>query len=115
MNAGTLDERIEFWTTEIAENELGEDQPEEIMLKRVWAKVEPRTGSLLTGRPADTMLSKTTHSITVRNEILTDITTGCWIIWKDAIGACHKLTIDYILPPVRTSRYTTIYAQEKIQ
>lgn len=113
MNAGQLDEKIEFWNMEITENELCEDQPEETLLRKAWAKVEPRTGSLLSGRPADTMLSKTTHAITVRNETLKDVTVDCWIIWKDILGNTHKLSIDYILPPVRTSQFTMIYAREE--
>lgn len=112
MNAGQLDERIEFWHFKVTKNKLGEDQPEEAVLKKAWAKVEPRTGSLLTGRPADTMLSKTTHTVTVRREALSGITPGCWIIWTDLMGTKHRLDIDYILPPVRTSQFTTIYAQE---
>lgn len=114
MNAGQLDERIEIKAKKIVENELGEEQPEEITLKKIWAKIEPRTGSLLTGRPADTLLSKTTHVITVRSEVLSEVTIDCWIVWNDAIGKSHKLSIDYILPPIRTSPYTTIYAREEV-
>ncbi|MCI5533834.1 MAG: head-tail adaptor protein [Firmicutes bacterium] len=114
MNAGQLDERIEIKAKKIVENELGEEQPEEITLKKIWARIEPRTGSLLTGRPADTLLSKTTHAITVRSEVLSEVTIDCWIVWNDAIGKSHKLSIDYILPPVRTSPFTTIYAREEV-
>ena len=114
MNAGQLDERIEIKAKKIVENELGEEQPEEITLKKIWARIEPRTGSLLTGRPADTLLSKTTHAITVRSEVLSEVTIDCWIVWNDAIGKSHKLSIDYILPPVRRSPFTTIYAREEV-
>lgn len=114
MNAGQLDERVEFWHYNIVKNRIGEDQPEEALLKTVWARVEPRTGSLLTGRPADTMLSKTTHAVTIRAEEVKNITNGCWIAWTDVIGTKHRLDIDYILPPVRTNPYTTIYAQEVV-
>ena len=103
MNAGQLDERIEFWNFKVTKNKLGEDQPEEAVLKKAWAKVEPRTGS---------MLSKTTHTVKVRREVLSGITPGCWILWTDLMGTKHRLDIDYILPPVRTSQFTTIYAQE---
>lgn len=112
MNAGQLDERIEFWKFETTKNELGEDQPQAVSVKKAWAKVEPRTGSLLTGRPADTMLSKTTHVVTVRSETLMGVTYGCWINWTDMTGNVHRLDIDYILPPVRTNRFATIYVQE---
>ena len=114
MNAGQLDERIEFWYFKVTKNELGEDQLEEVVLKKVGAKVEPRTGSLLTGWPADTMLSKTTHTVTVRRDVVSGITPGCWILWTDILGVKHRLDIDYILPPVRTNQFTTIYAREVV-
>lgn len=115
MNAGQLDERVEFWKFDTEENKLGQDQPVERLVKKAWAKVEPKTGSLLTGRPADTILSKTTHTVTVRGETTVGITPGCWILWTDCFGTKHRLDINYILPPVRTERFTTIYAQEVIR
>lgn len=41
MNAGQLDERIEIKAKKIVKNELGEEQPEEITLKKIWARIEP--------------------------------------------------------------------------
>ena len=38
MNAGQLDERIEIKAKKIVENELGEEQPEEITLKKNLGK-----------------------------------------------------------------------------
>ena len=76
--------------------------------------MQPRTGSLVSGRPADTMLSKTTHVITIRAEAVKDITVDCYITWKDAAGISHRFDIDYILPPVRTKPTTSIYVQEVI-
>ena len=38
MNAGQLDERIEIKAKKIVENELGEEQPEEITLKKSGQK-----------------------------------------------------------------------------
>lgn len=32
----------------------------------VWCGVTPQTGSLLSGRPAETQLSRTTHKVTIR-------------------------------------------------
>lgn len=114
MNIGKLDQRIAIYQNEVIVNDLNEDQPAPALLKRVWANVQPRTGSLMSGRPADTMLSKTTHVVTVRSEVLKNITTDCYILWTDANGQRHRFDIDYILPPVRLQPTSTIYVQEVI-
>lgn len=114
MNIGELDTKIDIYHMTIKTNSLNEDQPVETPLKRIWAKVETRTGSLINGRPADTMLSKTTHVITVRVDSLKDVTESCYILWVDAIGNSHRFDIDYILPPIRRNPLTSIYVQEVV-
>lgn len=114
MNIGQLSHKIKIYQNEITTNGLNEDQPTPVLLKRVWANVQPRTGSLMTGRPAETMLSKTTHVITVRSEVLKDITLDCYILWTDANGQQHRFDIDYILPPARLQPLSSIYVQEVI-
>ena len=114
MNCGELKTRVTVIRHAEIENELGELEPKEETLKTIWAKVEPRTGSLMTGRPADTQLSKTTHAIIVRNTAVRDVDYDCELLFKDAIGIEHKLKIDYILPPSTKARFTTIYGQEVI-
>ncbi len=114
MDPGILNNRIEIYKNEIITNSLNEDQPAPVLLKRIWANVQPRTGSLMTGRPADTMLSKTTHVVTARSEALKDITLDCYILWTDANGQPHRFDIDYILPPVRLQPLSSIYVQEVI-
>ena len=114
MNIGELDTKIDIYHMTTETNSLNEDQPKEALLKRIWAKVEPRTGSLINGRPADTMLSKTTHVITVRVDGLIDITVDCYIIWVDRNDVSHRFDIDYILPPVRRQPFASIYCQEVI-
>lgn len=114
MNIGKLDSRIDIYKMKEEDNELNENQPVPVHLKSVWANVETRTGSLVTGRPVGTMLSKTTHAITVRSESVKDITTDCFIMWTDANRIAHRFDIDYIIPPVRTKPTTSIYVQEVI-
>ena len=114
MNPGDLDARIRVYKLEKSKDELGKQHPKETLLKTIWAKVEPRTGSLLTGRPAGTMLSKTTHAITVRAVQVQDITVDCRIRWTDAAGNDHRFDINYIMPPARGNSTTTIYAEEKV-
>lgn len=114
MNIGQLDSRIKVYQDTLITSELNEEQPKPTLLKTIWANVQPRTGSLMTGRPADTMLSKTTHTITVRAETIADIETDCYFMWEDRNKRVHRFEIDYILPPNRTSVYATIYVQEVI-
>ncbi len=114
MNIGELDERIKIYGNAKSKNKLGETEIKPMLIKTVWAKVVSKTGSLLTGRPADTMLSKTTHAVTVRVKSIEGVTYENWIEWTDITGIKHRFDIDYIMPAVRTSPTTTIYVQEVI-
>ena len=58
----------------------------------VWCGVTPQTGSLLTGRPAETVLSRTTHKVTIRYR--PGITADMWL----EIGG-EPYDILYILDP----------------
>lgn len=112
MNVGELDCRIKVYKEGTVTNSMGEEAPAQILLKEIWAKVEPRTGSLLTGRPAGTMLSKTTHVISVRVPALKDVTESCHIIHIDTNGMQHHFDIDYIPPVGRRQQFASIYVQE---
>ena len=114
VNIGKLDEKIKIYKEQMMLSELNESQPEKVLHKELWAQIEPRTGSLLSGRPAETFLSKTTHVLHVRAEAVKDISYDMWIEWADYLGITHKLYIDYILPPVRDKQLTTIYAHEEL-
>lgn len=72
-------------------DELGQDATEEQTIGFFWANIESRTGSLLKGRTADTVLSETTHIVKLRYTEL--ITEECWIEY----GGFH-FEIDYISP-----------------
>ena len=111
-----LKQRIKICRTDKAvDSTLGTDEPSaDILLKTVWADIKPRTGSLLSGREAGTMLSKTTHLIRVRSEISNGITNDCFIKWTDEFKQEHVFDIDYVLPPAG-SKYTNIYCTEVIR
>jgi len=108
-NPGQMRHRIEIWHTVASEerNELGADGVKEALLMRRWAKMESRTGSLLTGRAADTMLSKTTHKFTVR--YTKEITPACWILYDG-----RRFNIDYVNDPDFTKQWLEIFVQEVI-
>lgn len=107
MNPGKLTHRIQFYRNEMTgeTNELGADDIHEQMFYECWARIEPRTGSLLSGRTADTMLSKTTHKITIRYN--QEITYGAWIVYDG-----HRFDIDYISDAYFDKRYLEIFVQE---
>lgn len=111
MNIGKLNKRIEFFKQSFSEDpETETDEPEWVSLGKTWANISPRTGSMLSGRDANTMLSQTTHAITVRSR--GDITPDCYILHTDEFGNTHKFTIDYIRPPMKDS-FMLIYVREE--
>lgn len=65
---GELDKRIKVYEMTLTGKvgELGEDIREPDLVGTFWANIESRTGSLLKGRTADTVLTDTTHVITLR-------------------------------------------------
>ncbi len=71
---------------------LGQYPAAEEMVAKVWCGVTPQTGSLLTGRPAETQLSRTTHKVTIRYR--RGITPDMWL----EIGG-EAYDILYILDP----------------
>lgn len=112
MNIGQLKSRIKIYKrTFSVDEDLGTDESSEVLLCELWANISPRTGSMLTGRDAGTILSQTTHAITIRSR--GDITPDCYILWNDEFGSEHKFTIDYIRPPVGDN-YMLMYVTEQI-
>ena len=84
--------------------ELGQDVVEEQVVGQYWASVESRTGSLLIGRTADTILTETTHVIVLR--YTPDITPDCWIEF-----AGHTFDIDYISDPDFTRTWLEVFCR----
>lgn len=58
----------------------------------VWCQVVPQTGSLLSGRPGETQLARTTHKIVMRYR--PDITPDMWV---EAEG--ERYDILYVMDP----------------
>lgn len=65
VNRGKYNRPIEIWETQLSEekNRLGERKEIEVKVKDLFASVETRVGGLLTGRPADTVMTSVTHKI----------------------------------------------------
>ena len=60
-----LNKRVEVWHTvkSTVKDRLGQYPQEDELYRTAYAGVIPQTGSLLSGRTADTTLSRTTHKI----------------------------------------------------
>lgn len=108
MQSGKLNKKIEVWKKEKTGDidATGADETKDTLIFKKWASIEPRTGSLMTGRAQETILSKTTHKITMRYS--DKVTSDCWLIYDG-----HRFDIDYILPDFSKS-WLDIYAQEVI-
>lgn len=117
MNPGLLNKKVEIWRNELTKNEDGELEPAPRMIKRVWAQIVPKTGSLLSGRVADTTLSKTTHQIKMRYSTAKGVLPEYWLIYKEKIGEEvreHRFDIDYIQNPLFKNNELQIFCQEVI-
>ncbi len=65
MNRGKYNRYIEIYEIKKGEavNRLGEKEEVEEKVKGLFACIETRVGGLLTGRPADTIMTSVTHKI----------------------------------------------------
>ena len=75
-------------------NETGQYPAVEKTVATVWCQVAPQTGSLLTGRPGETVLARTTHKVILRYRRDIEITPDMWV---EVEG--EKYDILYILDP----------------
>lgn len=111
MNPGELKHRIEIWGKgNERKNELNETEYPDILLKTVWAKIIDKSGSLLYGRPANTIASKTTHVITIRYNSFKELKTDNWIIYNGI-----RFDIDYISNKNFNKEFFDIYVQAVVE
>ena len=88
-------------------DELGQYPAEEQTVATVWAGVTPQTGSLLSGRAAETQLSRTTHKVVIRYR--KDVTPDMWLI----IGG-QRYDILYILDPYLQHERLEIFCEVRM-
>lgn len=84
--------------------DFSEDERKDTKVGTFWANVESRTGSLLKGRTADTVLSETTHIITMR--YTKKLTPDCYIMFKG-----KRFNIDYISDPDFTGQFLEVFCR----
>ena len=110
MNRGELNQLIEIWGKVETEekDELDENVVEERKLKEVLAKKEFRGGGLLSGRPADTVLSETTQKFTyVYDEFPTLISDKHFIVHNNI-----KYKVLYTLNEGDKNEYLQVFTAE---
>lgn len=110
VNAGDLSHYITFMyhaKDETQRNELGAWVSMDAIKLQTWAKMETRTGSLLKGRAADTLLSSTTHKFIVRYNPL--ITPDCWVEFEG-----KRFDIDYISDPDFSKHWMEVFCTEVV-
>lgn len=110
MNPGDLDKRIQIWGKKKVETILKENSYDDVLLKSCWASIVPKTGSLISGRPADTIVSKTTHMIKIRYNSWPGLKSKDWIIFNG-----HRYDIDYILNPYFKNEFYEIFVHEEVE
>lgn len=89
-----LKNRLEVWAIETAKekNKLGQYPKQEKKQFEVYGAILPQTGGLLNNRPADTVLTRTTHKIVCRYN--KHITSANWFVYNGV-----RYDILYILDP----------------
>lgn len=89
-----LNRKLELWQRLKSDerDELGQNKICDRFVRYVWAAVIPQTGTLLSGRPADTELSQTTHKIKCR--YIREIKSDMWFVYDG-----EQYDILYILDP----------------
>lgn len=112
-NCGKMDKKIQIWgkVETLEKDEIGQAIIEDAIIGNPFAEIVPKTGSLLSGRAADTVLSKTTHMIKIRYnskyEYLKPDTN--WIMLNK-----HRYNIEFVLNPYSKNEFLEIFCNELI-
>lgn len=111
MNRGKLKHLIDVWENQESEeiDELGEKIVKPVLIGSVLACVEFRGGGLLTGRPADSVLTRTTHKFTyVYNNLPILINNKNWIEYKG-----KRYDILFTLNEGETDEFLQVFTEEQ--
>jgi SPP1 family predicted phage head-tail adaptor len=109
MSIESFNRRIEVWGYNKTTNEIGELDQEPSIIKTIWARIIPQTGSLKQ-QEGNTILSNVTHKIKIRYSSGKDITQNMWIMYKG-----NRFDIKYILNPYYSNEFLEIFCTEVIE
>lgn len=87
-------------------DDLGQYPVVETRMFDTWCGVTPQTGSMLTGRQADTILTRTTHKVTIRWR--DDVKPEMWIMIDGT-----RFDILYIMDPYLRHEVLEIFCEVK--
>lgn len=104
-----LKNRLEVWGTETAKekNKLGQHHKQEKKQFEVYGAILPQTGGLLNNRPADTVLTRTTHKIVCRYN--KNITSANWFMYNGV-----RYDILFLVNPYLNNERLEIYVEAVI-
>jgi len=104
--SGRLSKKIELWENVRTDekNNLGMNIWHEQKIKSLWAEVRPQTGSLLTGRMAESELSRTTHKIIIRYDA--EVTAEKWFLCDGV-----RYNILYVLNPYLQNDWLEVFCE----
>ena len=107
--ATELNKRVAIWHSvkSLTKDALGQYPIVDTKYIDTYAAIIPQTGSLLTGRAADTTLSRTTHKIKLRYR--NDITPDMWVM-ADGV----RYDILYILDPSLDHERLELFCEVKV-
>ena len=111
MNRGELKHYIEIWEKQETDetDELGEKIIDDVQVASMLAKKEFKGGGLLVGRPADSVLTKTTHKFTyVYNEFPNLVADKHYILHNGI-----KYDILYTLNEGETDEFLQVFVSER--
>lgn len=99
---------IKHMVTSQERDKLGQYPVVEETVAKVWSGVTPQTGSLLSGRAAETAISRTTHKVTIRyRKGLTED------MWLEIEGETYDIL--YILDPYMRHEWLEIFCEVRIR
>lgn len=96
------------------ENDLGEYDTEYVFKKKVFASIEFRGGGLLSGRPADTVMSNVTHKISYPYNEYPVLTPDKNEIRFTHGGVTHKYDIQYTLNDNFKDEELQVFVSERV-
>jgi len=101
-----LNKRVEIWhkTKATERDRLGQYNDIDALFDTAYAGIIPQTGSLLSGRTADTALARTTHKIVMRYRA--DLKPDMWIVYNNT-----RYDILYILNPYENNERLEIFCE----
>ena len=111
-NRGNYKHYIEIFEIKKSEtkNRLDEYIEEEVSVKKLFANIETRVGGLLTGRPADTVMTSVTHKMTWDYNNFPEIKPDKHIIKYQG----HTFKVNYSLDDGFKHEQLQVFVTEKI-